>query len=76
MLVKNEIKIERGIAVPATYQRNGFGDVLGKMKVNESFVTPMASRQAVFQAAHRLKDKLRIVTRAVSQNEVRVWRVK
>lgn len=68
----NEIKIEKNVPIPPI--RSGLAATLRGMKTGDSFVCSKSKRNSILATATRLKIKL--ATRAVSETEVRVWRVK
>lgn len=71
------IKIEKGIPVPAHYQR-GMWAVLDDMKVGDSFAVPAIFTQRVRMAISQRKrrgGKAEFITRTVG-DQLRVWRTK
>jgi hypothetical protein len=66
-------KIESGIPIPAS-KEGELKAMMKKMKVGDSFLHPIGKRTNLPQTAKRAGVKL--VTRTVDPEHVRVWRVK
>ena len=75
MATKKEVApvIEKGVPIPAT-RMNGPSIVLRQMKVKDSVVLPLAQRKAAITAAGRLG--MKVVTRTIDEETIRLWRVK
>ncbi len=69
------IKIDKGIPIPtAMYGRNGISQSIKALKPGDSFVLPAGRRTNTSMYGQRFGFKL--ITRKISDTEVRVWRVK
>jgi len=76
MKANGELKLEHGIEIP-THAREITSKVrllMVKMKVGDSYLYPRARRTSLAQVAKLAK--IRIATRSVDDNHVRVWRIK
>lgn len=70
--MKDEIKIEKGIAIPIGHQV-GISATMGKLEIGDSFLVNESSRPGLFTAAS--KSGIRILTRRDGGGKVRVWRI-
>jgi len=72
--MKQQIKIERGIPLPE-HSPNGYGKYpFDELKVGESFLMDKMKRAGLSSMWNRHKPK-KFISRAVSETEVRVWRI-
>ncbi len=69
------IKIEKGIPIPdVAYGKNGLSRAIKVLKPGDSFILPIGKRANTSMYAKRFGFKL--ISRKISDTEVRVWRVK
>ena len=69
------LKIEKGVPIPEGSGRKGvLVSTFEAMKVGDSFLFPTKNRTQLALYAERAKVK--IITRAADEENVRVWRVK
>lgn len=68
-----EIKIEKGIPLPAGKRRTGLAHSLRNMVAGDSFLFPEIKRNTVYATARANKIKVSVI--AVGDGQVRVWRV-
>lgn len=67
--------IETGVPVQSNYAvRSPLRITLAKMKVGDSIVVNCKSRQHAHNCAD--KESVEIITRKISRDQVRIWRVK
>lgn len=66
-----EIKIEKGIPIPKP-RHTGMSEVLKRMQVGDSVVVPVTMRPNLNVYADRIR--IRVVTRKVDTDHIRVWR--
>ena len=67
-------QIDSGIPAPALRPRaTGLTNVMRQLKVGDSFLVPKSSRSNIGQTAMRCGVK--VVTRSVDNDMIRVWRV-
>ena len=65
------IKIEKNIPMP---KKNNTTEVMRGMSVGDSFVIPFGVHRGVYQIA--INAGIKIKTKKLSNDEVRVWRIK
>ena len=76
-----EMKIERGIPIPAARSNHGYSDALRKLKVGESVVLPCSNQTAralIYQIlrSKRTPFKGEFTGRKLDGDHTRVWRIK
>lgn len=68
-----KLKLEKGISIPEYGRRSELMTTMESMKVGDSFLYPLGKRTGLPTMANRAK--IKIVTRTVDAEHVRVWRV-
>jgi hypothetical protein len=70
-----EIPIEHDIPLPSTFVKSTpLGRALNKMKVGDSIVIALKDRPtAISSARYR---QIKITTRTIGENTIRIWRIK
>lgn len=68
------VKIEKGIPIPQSTRGSVLAEALRKLKPQESFLWPISKRSGLSQSAKYIG--IKIITRTVDEEHVRVWRVK
>ena len=67
------IKIEHGVPLTKRYKHGAIADTIRQMKSGDSFLYRSNARSSVLSVSRRLK--VRMTTRLVDANTVRVWRL-
>lgn len=68
----SDLKIEKGIPLPARTRQGGMSQVMREMVVGDSVLWPLAKRTSLNPLAARLA--IKIATRKEGVDHVRVWR--
>lgn len=69
------VEIEKGIPVPSPAGgKHGLRAILADMEVGDSFLWPKVKRSGLF-SYFRLEFEKKFISRAVDEENVRVWRV-
>ena len=75
------IEIEKDIPIPTNRMRGNFTGLkytIQTMEIGESFTYPIDRRNAVTGTAHYVRvgmPELRVMTRKINADEIRVWRI-
>lgn len=71
---ENDVEIEKGVPLPPAIGKTGLAALLRRMEVGDSVVLPYARRGSITTAASHMGMKM--TTRRLDADMMRVWRVK
>lgn len=72
-MIDRQFKIEHDVPIPLGAKLSGLTATLKKMKVGDSFIADFRLRSNVPTTARRLG--MKVATRTIDSNHMRVWRV-
>lgn len=71
----SELKIEKGVPIPETQNgKRGLIGTLNQLEVGDSMLYPLAKRTSISSAWLRIPNK-KFTSRAVDEQNIRIWRV-